>query len=897
MDQGRTDSSLRHTAAVLLALFMLALAACQGDDRSAGAASDSRLALAWFCPAAGQDFPEAAHVLGQTALDWQPVNGHYLSLDPEHAQCWIRATLAMPESGRTPLLLVIDNPRIAVVRFYASTAVAGANANTIHHFRAGADLDHEIRPVQGPYPAFPLPDSEARALTTYLAVEAPGRLQFLARVMDSGAYQHLALVTTARQAAVSGALLLLALWLLVLFAAHRDNLMLYLGLWLGMASLAFFNLDGLGHMLLWPESPMVNQYLYPVLAPLLTMLMALAGSDFLARNGIAPTPLLTLCTRVAFVLLLATPFLPRHLLLVVALTLMLATIASVAGYCRQGKDTPQVRGLGIACLALLLSLAICHAAFLGLLPYRPLWQNQLQLVVLVIAALMALVVIVPNRRQRSVADFTGDVGERASDRALQEAKSRFLATLSHQIRTPLNGILGMADLLRRDKQLPGPGMQQAETIFQAATALVTTVNDILDHSAIQQGTLQLSQNPVQTDDMLSDVIDLFSVASRRKDVPLYCFIDSRVPHEIVTDEVRVKQVLTNLVSNALRFTDQGQVDISVSTRDLDSRTGTVLLSFDISDSGCGLDEQTRTQLENMPTGGDSGLQISRQLVELLGGELTFTGSEGRGASFCFTLPAKVRPTPPLCLEDQQITVVAESSALRLSLSQLLHRWGVRCNDLALEGLVQAPDIPGQQALVMDAASFNALDTLPDCQWPDVPLVVIGEAFGSRDDSITGIPVPLKPRMLKMALANVLAGPRRHGAEGGASAAGPGLRALVVDDDQVSQLVIASLLQSLDAQNRTAGNGDEALAAMDAEMPDVVFVDWEMPGMDGEQLTRQIHARYPDSPPWIICLTAHGADAVEKQARAAGADDFLHKPVNRQQIRTALRRAQSAAQRR
>lgn len=299
------------------------------------------------------------------------------------------------------------------------------------------------------------------------------------------------------------------------------------------------------------------------------MLTGMAGREFLTRNGASAGAPLTLCIRTAFVLLLATPFLPRYPLLLIDLGVLLSTLAVLAGNSRpSASDQPRVRRLGMACLALLLSLALCCAAWIGVLPYNPLWLHQLQLVVVVIAVLMALMVIVPQRRHSGIAEVTGHDGARAEDRAVQAARSRFLATLSHQIRTPLNGILGMADLLRRNRNLPSQGMQQADTIFQAATALVSTINDILDHSAIQRGTLQLSHHPVQPDDMLSDVIDLFAVASRRKDVPIYCYIDSRVPHEIVTDEVRVKQILTNLVSNALRHTDNGQIEISISTREL-----------------------------------------------------------------------------------------------------------------------------------------------------------------------------------------------------------------------------------------------------------------------------------------------------------------------------------------
>ncbi|MDF1821461.1 MAG: response regulator [Alcanivoracaceae bacterium] len=892
MDEGRTTSGFGFFPVLLLTLLLSLLGGCS-DDRQGG----DDLQLATFCPQPGESLPDAAQVLGQGSLGWTPVKGQRLSLSPADQQCWVRVTMPAPHSASPQTrLLVIDNPRIALIRFYASGSPGGAPNTDIRHYRAGADLAHDSRPVVGPFPAFPIPETGADSSTAYLALSAPGKLQFQARVLSRSAYQHLALVTTASQSAISGALFLLAVWLLVLYAAHRDNLMFYLGLCLALSSLAFFNLNGLGHMLLWPDSPTANQYLYPILTPLLTMLTAMAGRDFLARNGVSETPALTVAIRTAFVLLLATPFLPRYPLLVTDLAVLMATLAALAGYCRTDSTTSRVRGLGIASLVLMLSLALSYAAFLGVLPYHPLWQNQLQLVALVIAVLMALIVIVPQRRQADAGEALSHPGARAEDRALQTARSRFLVSLSHQIRTPLNGILGMADLLRRNKDLPGPGKQQAETIYQAATALVSNVNDMLDHSAIQQGTLQLSLNPVQPDDMLSDVIDLFAQASRRKDVPIYCYIDSRVPHEIITDEMRVKQVLTNLVSNALRHTDTGRIDISISTRELDTRLNTVTLNIDVSDTGCGLDEATRAQLDSAQNNGNSGLQISRQLVSLLGGELTCTGAPGHGASFCFTLPARVRPAPPLCLDQRQVTVLTDSMPLRLSISQMLHRWGVRCHDTDLAALDSPPEISGQQALVMDAASFNALDTMPGCTWPDVPLVVVGAAFTTSDDSATGIPLPLKPRMLKHALANVLAEPDRSSTDNALKPPSPGISVLVVDDDQVSQMVIASLLQSLQVQTRTVGSGEEALDALDREKAQVVFLDWEMPGMDGEEVARRIRQAHPQEDIWIICLTAHGADAVMEKARAAGVDDFLPKPVNRQQVRTALRRAQSSVTR-
>ena len=486
----------------------------------------------------------------------------------------------------------------------------------------------------------------------------------------------------------------------------------------------------------------------------------------------------------------------------------------------------------------------------------------------------------------------------------------------------MNGIIGMTDLLRRTT-LSGQQAQYVDTIYQSTQSLVTVINDILDYSRIESGKLELEYQEVDVEHLVDDCVRLFSLRASETRVPLYTFIDSRVPQRIHTDPIRVKQVLTNLLSNAYKFTDQGQVALHLSVRQPPDDQGQCVIMLEVVDTGIGLDEAQQQNLfqvfsqgargsRHKSQGAGLGLTICKRLTELLGGEIGVSSSLGRGATFWITLPTRVgapsREKNPLA--GHQVMMINENASLSLSLSQLMARWGLGVIEFAdceqaLAGL--SADTLRADILLASEANLARRGELIHIRnrLGDPPLLILqatgAEITGELPGDMLLVETPVSSRALKHTLSTQLQ-ERLDQAEPADSAPSgasehPGLRRLnvmVVEDNAVNQLVIDSILRSIGIHATLLNDGAQALRRV-SERPgnwDVIFMDCEMPVMDGYQSTREIRlfeqSRDVD-PCWIIALSAHAAGDYVQKARDAGVDDYLSKPVSRSQVLEALQR--------
>ncbi len=512
--------------------------------------------------------------------------------------------------------------------------------------------------------------------------------------------------------------------------------------------------------------------------------------------------------------------------------------------------------------------------------------------------------------------------KRAKDHAegATRSKSQFLATMSHEIRTPLNGVLGMTELLL-DSGLTADQHELAETVARSGEHLLQIINDILDFSKIEAGKLDLEHVVFNLRTTTSDVMDLFSETARRKGITLAFEIDGEVPTHAIGDPVRLKQVLANLVSNAIKFTHDGSVEVSATVLERDDMR--LRLQFCVRDSGIGIPAEAQAhifqpfaQADGSTTrkygGTGLGLSIVRQLVRLMGGDVTIESEPGQGATFRFEIALDAALTP-LDLGDNRDTtprvlIVDPSSEDRAALAQHLSRLGVSAEQVSTSAeasvRLRASDVPFTLLLMErrldDGDGLQVVRSLRgQIDASRRPRIVITSGSASRADramlaelDIAGwLAKPVRREALRRLLEQLFPGslPARTEATGADSF--PGTRILLVEDNAVNQMVATGMLQGAGCRVEVAGNGREALDRLGRNRYDLVLMDCQMPEMDGYAATEAWRAQEAASGGHqiIVALTANAMEGDRERCVAAGMDDYLAKPFRREQMLALLRR--------
>ncbi len=514
------------------------------------------------------------------------------------------------------------------------------------------------------------------------------------------------------------------------------------------------------------------------------------------------------------------------------------------------------------------------------------------------------------------------------------AKSQFLANMSHEIRTPMNGVIGFLELLQREERMTEQQQRYIAMALNSGEILLQLINDILDLSKIEAGKMEIVTTELNLLTLAEDVVDSFSKQAQMKGIELSCHVDSRIPTVLRGDPMRLRQILFNLLGNAVKFTEKGEVSLDVSPEE--EREQSMLIRFEVRDTGIGIAPEALTKIFNAFTQADGsttrqfggtglGLTIANQLVPMMGGKIDVESVPGKGSAFRFTAELEKRDRTTEVLEPSylsfqglSILVLSGASKARTTLCRQLEGWGIQSN--STERRTDALGMLTSAAKMGKPYPAMILDTVMlETEWPalvrtisansqtaDTKIIALLPGSDSEEE-YTGLDLhaclkkPVRQSQLFNALASLGESIVSREEEVHEPSNGPknkeefsSFQVLLVEDNPVNQALGLAMLEYFGCRTDVAENGQEALEAFSIKPYDIIMMDCQMPLMDGYEATRAIRQEEGNRDGGkasrhipIVALTAHAMEGDRETCLKAGMDDYLSKPYKSDELYAVL----------